>query len=478
MSELIEEKPVAVLVVPFRTFLWRRVWRLIIAQKRNLQNLSVLVLVNFIIAGLGFATQVKIANTLGRETFGMLAYGLALAAYGGVVIRFGLDRTLVRDLIHHPRQAGELVAASLVLRWVLFGLTVLALLMWKLTTATNSDISWGLLLVIAANAMMSMDLQPVYDSWHRMSRHAVYNLIQRGLYFVAIWSVIAIAPAKLSLLSIGMATMGTVIFYLVLQHTWAMTRLTLPAVPRTIFATTMRMARGNLTIWLASIGTLSFGSLNQLMLKHYRGAAELGGYAAAWQMVSLATMLLYQVARIGNPMTAQITRDGTSPAQRRRFLAKYTGTMVITASPVALAAICFPRTIMRILFRPEYVSAANALRIMGVYMLAYGVGLVASQFLVSTRLEKAYFTSVLAGGLLSIVTCLLFIPRMGADGAALALLLSNSVAIGFCWLVAVCQLRKRVPSRSALTADDGDFQNISGETIEGVLNGSGAGYRR
>jgi O-antigen/teichoic acid export membrane protein len=442
MYEPVERSSVATAVAPFPLSLRRRLWDSVLSQKRNLQNLSVLVLVNFLIAGVGFITQVKIANTLGKESFGLFAYGLAIATYGAAVIRFGFDRTLVRDLIHYPERVGELVGASLILRWMLFGVVVGAILTWKLAAGTGSGLSWGLLLVITANSMMSMDLQPVYDSWHAMSRHAVYNLIQRCVYFAAIWVIIITAPAKLGLMSIGVATIGSVSFYLILQHGWVMARVELPVARRKVFMTAIELVRGNLTIWLASMSALSFGSLNQLVLKHYRGAAELGGYAAAWQMVSLATMLLYQVARVGNPLTAQITRDGIEWKQRSRFLAKYVCVMIATASPVALAAICLPRTIMTILFRPEYVSASNALRIMGVYMPVFAVGLVASQFLVSTRLEKAYCASVLAGGILSIVACLLFIPRMGANGAAVAMLLSNSVAIGFCWLVVVSKRRE------------------------------------
>jgi O-antigen/teichoic acid export membrane protein len=427
----------------------RRITAALLSHQQNLQNFSVLVIVNFAIAIVGFLTQVEIANTIGKYYFGLIAFGLAIAAYGGAFIRFGFDRTLVRDLIHYPERVGELVAASLLLRWVLFAIVVAALLTWKLAAGSANNISWGLLLVIVANSLMSMDMQPVYDSWHQMSRHAIYNLIQRFVYFAAIWVIIITAPDKLGLMSIGAMTMGSVVIYLILQHGWVMARVTLPAARRTIFSSALKMARANITIWIASISALSFVSFNQLVLEHYQGAGELGGYAAAWQMVSLATMLLYQVARIGNPMTAEITRGDIQSKLWSRFLTRYSCVMILTASPIALAAVCLPEMIMKTLFRPEYVSAANALRIMGVYMLVYASGLVASQFMVSIKLEKAYFASILAGGIISIIVCFLLIPPMGANGAAVALLISNCVAIGFCWSAIIGKLsRQVVPERS------------------------------
>ena len=433
MPEFLKEEAATTVIESLRIPLHSRLWQLVLSQKTNLKNLSVLIFVNFLIAGIGFITQVKIANTLGRETFGLLAYGLAIATYGGVFIRFGLDRTLVRDLIHYPEHFGELVAASLLLRWLLLAFVVIAFSAWRLILGAGSDISWGLILVIIANSMMSMDLQPVYDSWRQMSRHAVYNLIQRCLYFTTIWVIIVVAPTKLGIPLIGVSTMGSVICYLTLQHRWAMSRLSLPASRGEIFISAIKMARKNLTIWLAAVSTLSFASLNQLVLKHYRGTAELGGYAAVWLMVSLAMMLLNQVARVGNPMMALVTRDDIQQKERNRFLLKYVCVMIFTVSPIALAAICFPVMIMKTLFRPEYVSAASVLRIMGVYMYVYAVGLVASQFVVSIRLEKTYFASIFTGGIISIVACFLLIPPMGANGAGVALLVSTSTAIGLCW---------------------------------------------
>jgi len=121
-SELIEEKGIDVepLLQNDQTEgLISRLYSLLASQSRNLQNLSALVLFNFLAAGLFFVTQVKIANVIGKEQFGMLAYAMALGMYGQIIVRYGMDRTLVRDLIHYPNRFAELVMASLLLRGVL-----------------------------------------------------------------------------------------------------------------------------------------------------------------------------------------------------------------------------------------------------------------------------------------------------------------------------------------------------------------------
>ncbi len=170
------------------SLLLSKFWFFIISQKTNLNRLSVLVIINLTVAGLGFITRVKIANTLGREGFGVLAFSLALGRYGAAIVRCGLDRTFVRDLIHYPRRFGQLVAGSLVLRGLLLVVVILALVSWKLTFA-SSELSWGVIAVVVGTSLMALDLQAVYDSWQKMSRHAVYNLVQRCCYYALIWAV-------------------------------------------------------------------------------------------------------------------------------------------------------------------------------------------------------------------------------------------------------------------------------------------------
>ena len=199
------------------SLLLSKFWFFIISQKANLNKLSVLVIVNLTAAGLGFITRVKIANTLGKADFGLLAYGTAIAAYGGAIIRFGFDRTLVRDLMHFPNRQGQLVASSLLLRGFLFLVVSLVLLIWKFFSPVVSDLTWGVVLVVFGQSMLGLELKAVYDSWGKMSRHAVYNLIQRCLYFSAVWLMIILAPKSFSVFWLGIFTVVAVSFYMVLQ---------------------------------------------------------------------------------------------------------------------------------------------------------------------------------------------------------------------------------------------------------------------
>ncbi len=74
---------------------------------------------------------------------------------------------------------------------------------------------------------------------------------------------------------------------------------------------------------------------------------------------------------------------------------------------------------------------------MGIYMMVVSLGVVASQYVISARLAKMYFASVILGGMLSVALCFWLIPEMGGLGAAIALLVSHSVSIGLYWVIMV-----------------------------------------
>jgi len=255
--------------------------------------------------------------------------------------------------------------------------------------------------------------------------------------------VVLFVPDKLSIGLIGAGTILSAALYLFMQQRWAFRRIEFYKAKESLAKTAIKLGFANLLVWVAAIGCLSFGVLNQLVLKYFRGTAELGGYAAAWQIVAIAMLLLNQVARIGKPATARITREGTDRNTRRRFLVKYSAVMFAAASPIAISSLFCPGLILKTLFRPEYASEAGTLRILGIYIMCFSLGLVASQYIVSARMEKVYFTSVIVGGVLSVLFCLFLIPKLGGMGAAISLLIAHGISMGLYWVAMILHVRNR-----------------------------------
>jgi O-antigen/teichoic acid export membrane protein len=406
---------------------------LLATQRGRLESLSVLLFVRFVTAGLGFVTTIKIANVLGKAGYGEFAYALALGTYGAAIVRYGLNRTLVRDLIHDQDNFDVLVMASIALRAVLLLVVVFGLAIWKKFGDPSGLLSAVLICIVVLKCLLSFELHAVYDAWRQFKRHAIYALAERCLYFTCIWIAVLFVPDMFGLWWIAGAMAISTIFYMIVQYRWAFARIRIHANICTIIKTVASLLKHNITIWVATMAALSFGSFNQIVLRHLKGTQELGGYAVAWQLVVVANMLVLNISRIGNPATAKITRPGTSAIIRRNFMAKYIGVMLLAAIPVSVPVMICPKLILGVLFRPEYQDAAPIMRILGVYILFLSTGLAISQYVISARMDKIYLSSVILGGIIAIGLNFLLIPSMAGLGAALALIIGHGISMAIYW---------------------------------------------
>ncbi|HOI73760.1 MAG TPA: oligosaccharide flippase family protein [Syntrophales bacterium] len=402
---------------------------LLTLYRASIENVSFLVFVNITIAAAGWFTQIKIANAVGKDAFGELAFAVVIGTFLQVFTRFGLDRTLVRDLIHYPERFSVLIRASLYLRYLLTFIVISALLMWKFIYL-QSSITWGVFFIITATAILSLDLQPVYDVQQSIRLHVVFFLLQKFVYLTLIWIGIFLLKDNFSILFIGSSLLISVVLYLTIQHNWVMRRVKSRKESYSELANSIVwLFQNNVLIWFSAIAGLAIAMINQVILKEYCGYAELGGYAAAWQFVIVGTLLLDQVSRIGRPAAARITKSGMSKSDQIRFLTKYFSIMIGVVTPLVLVMSFFPEVVLKLLFRPEYHAAADTLHVMGVYLFIFAIGIVSSQYALSARLEKMYFYAVLSGGVLSIFLCYVLIPSNGSVGAAWALLISHGTTM-------------------------------------------------
>jgi O-antigen/teichoic acid export membrane protein len=295
---------------------------------------------------------------------------------------------------------------------------------------TSSKLEWGIILIFSAIALLSLDLQPVYDALQKMQRHAIYFLIQKACYLLIVWFMILFFPNHFSVLWIGMAMLFASLLYLLMQHRWAINHIASYTLTNNTLISDIRwLINKNWLIWLAAICGLVAVMLNQPILKYYAGDSELGGYAAAWQVMMIGHLFVDQLGRFGRPGMARYTRPEITNDNLIRFLFKYSVAMTGVALPLTISMIFIPDFIFQLLFKPEYAAASKTLPVFGSYLLLFALGVVASQYVLSVRLEKIYFFSVLIGGLTSVFLCYLIIPEYKSIGAAWVLLLAHGSSL-------------------------------------------------
>jgi O-antigen/teichoic acid export membrane protein len=392
-----------------------------------IETLSSLVGINIFLAGLSFVTTIMVANTLGREQFGDLAFAIALGTYGLMFIQYGLEKSLVRELVHFPKRFGELLKATILLRSTLFVLFIIFLVIAFGFFNHNLGLSWGMVPVILAMVIPGFQLQGVYDAWQEMRRHAVFLMIDRCTYFTLVWAAVLLPFLTLSIGLVGAFMMAGVFAGLFLQYYWAFPRIDFQPVQGSYSATAF-IVRSNFWIWLAVLSGLSIDYMSQIILKWYAGSAELGMYNVAWKTTQFALLFLAQAGRIGAEATARHTRPEATAHERIRFLLKYSVLMTAIGFMAGLPFLIAPQYILK-LFRPEYANAAETMRLFGIYPIIFGPYLAVLQYIISSRMQIVYFTLITTVGVLSITLSYLLIPRMQGIGAVISVICSLGIAL-------------------------------------------------
>jgi O-antigen/teichoic acid export membrane protein len=176
------------------------------------------------------------------------------------------------------------------------------------------------------------------------------------------------------------------------------------------------------------------GNIPRYLVEHYGGPAQLGKFASmAYLLVALSTV----VNALGQSATVRLSsmfaaRD-LSGFRKLIFKLVAIGFAVLALGP-PLAAM-FGRTILTLLYRPEYGDSMAAFVIM---VAAGGVSAIASFLgygMTAARCFRAQVPLTATGTMTTALATYLLVPQHGLVGAALGLLASAIVLAGGCAVV-------------------------------------------
>ena len=418
-----------------------------LSQSATAKNMIMLVMLNGLIGVFGIATQILITNGLGRETFGEYAFYAALGAYGASLVRFGRDRTMIRDIVHCPERFEDIVGGTVILSLILATLFFIGL--WICGTISGMSMPVALWLVVLGCILVSFDLQPIYDSWHRMGLHAVFALYQRVFEYAPLWIIILVCPWFFNIPVIALFTISASLLILSYQYRGVLAATHLRVFNRQNLIAAWHQFFANFEIALGTFLGLFFGPTTRVFLKHSWDSSEVGIFSATFQILLIVVFLFTQISRISRPAMARVTIPGVEQRKKRKVVFLYTLIMLAVSLPFAMPMIFFPKQITALVFIPEYSRVAEILPVLGVYKIVTATGSVLNQYIQAARYDRLYLFGIAAGAALCIVLGFTMIPAYGASGAAWTLLLSHGLLVFISLCVAIYSLYFQKQSASA-----------------------------
>ncbi len=384
---------------------------------------------SLVVMGMSFITSIIMTHRMGQSEYGSITLGMSVSAIIGLVTRFGADRLLVRDILQHPTCKNDYITASYYVRIVIASLTLIVIflsLKFKLLSP-----AWPSAVVLVYSLLACVHgLTPieVFDSGSKIREHTLIELIANTANILGVWVLLFVFPASLRCaLSVGVVRLLTTLWGCCKQFRLVRHRVTRSPWSR-VRMIIRPMAARYCTVSAPSIGSTIMCQFPGLYLAWVGGPNAVAPFGIAMAMANVPALMFLQLARILNPHLVSVVR----PEARRSTVAgvvfKY---MTLGGIPWGgLCAIGFVTAplIFGVLYPSTYEIGISAFQILLIWVI---VGTVISypllQILLALGNHHAFPIGIAMGVSTSVVLSHVLVPGYGAAGAAMALLVGNTV---------------------------------------------------
>ncbi|WP_216841005.1 flippase [Acidobacterium sp. S8] len=373
----------------------------------------------------GVAVGTTVARYLGPDQFGTLGYATAIAALWNMASNLGLDYLVIRDVALHPEHEDQILGTSFLLKFVAGIVTAVAAVLTAMILSPG-DRTVGILVTLLSVAYISTSLD-VIDYFFQANTRSRLSVIPRNAAFL-LGSLARIAAlfAHASLLVFGSIAALEVLFAeLGLGVSFLYFR---KAMPSWNFVLTHALALLNESwpLLISSMLGLIYMRTDQILLGKMASKEAVGQYTAAVRLSEIWYMIPMIVCV--SVMPRLLRQREEDPEKYKARLQQLYDSMVLVSVLVALATQIAGPLMVRLLYGSQYAPAARVLSVhiwTGVFVF---VGCVSGQQYVQENLTISSLQRSALGAIVNVGLNLLWIPRYGIIGSAMATLVAQGVA--------------------------------------------------
>lgn len=364
--------------------------------------------------------SIYVARYLGPEQFGVLSYALAIVAIFMAVSRLGMESILVRDLAKYPQQAKAYMSTA-------FGLMVIAALAGLVILSTlvyffESDPQTKIYIWIIATSLLFQTLL-VVDYAFQAQVKAKYASIAKSIALAVSSSIkvyLVWIEADLQAFAIAHAFDHLIIaIMLVSMHIAQKQQSFLSGFDRNLVKPLLKSA------WpmvLASLATIVYMRIDQIMIKNMLDAYQLGLYSAASKIYEGWIVITYVISISLLPAIIR-AREHSQQVYSRGLTALFSLVFWLSIFVAAFVTV-LGVDLIEIAFGKAYEGAASSLIIIMWTSAFASLGFVSARYLTVEGMENKIFFRTLMALLLNVILNFLLIPIYGIEGAAISTLIS------------------------------------------------------
>lgn len=371
-----------------------------------------------------FFVGILIARYLGPDNYGLLNYAISFAGLFTSFANLGMDGIVVRELVKTPDRRNEILGTVFRLR--LLG-SIATITLVTITAFLIKEPDFNLLLIVIIASATIFQSMGVVEQFYQSRVEAKFNVIAQSTSFfiAAILKVLLVLYNQPLLYFAIVQTLESVFlatgyYYVYKKNKFALSDWKFNR------SVAVNLLRDSWPLLLSGVVIAIYMKIDQVMIKNFMETKDVGFYAAAvklceaWYFVPLAVST--------SVFPAIVNAKQSSEKLYLSRLQKLYDFLAAISIAIAIPVTFLSGFIINILFGPEYDPASSVLTIYIWAGVATFLGVASSQYLITENLTKLSFYRTLIGMIINVILNLYLIPVYGINGAAIATLVSYSVA--------------------------------------------------
>ncbi len=398
-------------------------------QLKVLKNAGWIVGCKIIKAVLTLIVTAITTRYLGVEKYGIISYAAGLVAFAVPIMQLGLTSTAVHEIVDRPGEEGKVVGTITGMTMFSSILCIIGVISFSLIV--NAGEKETIIVCALYSIMLFFNAFEMVRFWFHAKLMAKYSAMAMLISYVVvtIFQVLLVifkADVYMFALSYSLDYFLIAIMLIAIFKKKSKCKLSFS------FALAKQMFKVSKFYIISTLMFVVFAQTDKIMLKFMAGNIETGIYSAA---SNCATMVSFVFAAIIDSMRPEIfnAKKESESLFESRMIELYS-VMIYFSIIVCVVIAVFAPLIIQIMCGSEFVGAIPVLRVVVWMNLFSYVGTAKSIWLLAESKYKYLIVLNFCGAVLNVSLNFVLIPLLGATGAAITTIVSQSatnVFIGF-----------------------------------------------
>ena len=390
------------------------------SERKILKNTGWLIAEKIIQIVISLFVSVLTARYLGPANKGLIDYAGAYTAFLGSLCTLGINSLLVKEIVDNPEKEGEVIGTSLILRAISSVFSSLVII--GVVNVVDRGEPTTILVVALCRLGLVFQIFDTFNFWFQR------YLKSKVTAFATLVAYIIISAYKV----FGMITGQNVAFFALSSS------IDYICIAIITFAAYKKYGGKKLSFsWKYGKSLLSkshhfilsglmgsiYGQTDKLMLKQLLDTSEVGYYSTA---IHLCNMWCFILAAIINSMYPSIMEAHNTNEEKFEKLNRQLYAIIFYVSIFVSLCFClFGGLAIKILYGKSFLPAVAPLKIITWYTAFSYLGVARNAWLVCKNKQKYLVKTYFFAAIINVALNFVFIPLMGASGAALASLITQ-----------------------------------------------------